>query len=489
MNEDRGIEFNTTIETCSDRKVGEDSQSNGDWKQDEMSANTMQLLHQQSRTLEELNNTFLQNRGTLKSDLRSTGTSTSGYTDDDFLGSFPCPKYGLRDAHDEHRDPNLCENKPFDSFQIEHTQQSIELQEELAAEHFLIGHTNLKLAYEALNRQPKTVSSALDIVVQLQHNYHATLGRDVDYNTKQRSRRVTWKYENDEEENSNDQLPLQHNQRDVIFVAIKNHFKRDCPKRSRSPSPIRRSETGDDRERRPVYKIGRGQGLFNPIQGNKVDAIVETGADVTVLSRSFANVIGLSGTIGMKACLLNAENGKEMEADMNVIAKLQLGKTEIIWQVCIAPIRDDILIGMDLLKEVDGIIMVRQSDLLIKDELIPGRSRKETDYHISRVTVATETTLEPMAETDVIGKVDCANESVGVLDPASLQNGCHTGSVLMEMKEMPDYTECLPDYLGPILVSTGDNLTSHQKQEVARLLMKFKIIFAKNYEDLASSIK
>lgn len=122
---------------------------------------------------------------------------------------------------------------------------------------------------------------------------------------------------------------------------------------------------------------------------------------------------------------------------MNVVAKLRLGKTEIIWQVWIATIRDDILIGMDLeLKEVDGITMARQCDLLIKDELIPGRYRKETDYQISRVTVAIDTTLEPMAETNVIGKVDCPKESVvGVLDPASLQNGCHTGSVLVEMKE------------------------------------------------------
>ncbi|CAC5388412.1 unnamed protein product [Mytilus coruscus] len=82
---------------------------------------------------------------------------------------------------------------------------SIELQEELAAEHFSKGHKNPKIAYEAFNRQPKTVSSAIDVVVQLQHNNRATLGRNVDYNTRQRSRRVTRKDENDEEDNSNDQ--------------------------------------------------------------------------------------------------------------------------------------------------------------------------------------------------------------------------------------------------------------------------------------------
>ncbi|VDI15382.1 Hypothetical predicted protein [Mytilus galloprovincialis] len=178
-----------------------------------------------------------------------------------------------------------------------------------------------------------------------------------------------------------------------------------------------------------------------------------------------------------------------MEADMNVVAKLSLGKTEIIWQVCIAPIRDDILIGMDLLKEVDGIIMARQGDLLIKDELIPGRYRKETDYQISRVTVAMETTLEPMAETNVIGRVDRPKESVvGVLDPASLQNevvDIDSGDPDTDNRdiEIPDYTDSLPEYLGTIMDSTGDNITSHQKQEVARLLMEFKTHIAKNDED------
>ena len=50
--------------------------------------------------------------------------------------------------------------------------------------------------------------------------------------------------------------------------------------------------------------------------------------------------------------------------------------------------------------------------------------------------------------------------------------------------DIPDYTDRLPEYLGPIMDSTGENLTSHQKQEVAKLLMEFKNIFAKNDEDL-----
>lgn len=45
--------------------------------------------------------------------------------------------------------------------------------------------------------------------------------------------------------------------------------------------------------------------------------------------------------------------------------------------------------------------------------------------------------------------------------------------------DISNYTE----YIEPIMDSTGENLTSHQNQEVAKLLMEFKNIFAKNYKD------
>jgi len=220
-----------------------------------------------------------------------------------------------------------------------------------------------------------------------------------------------------------------------------------------------------------------------------------------------------------------------MEADTNVKTTISLGKTEIEWEVCIAPIRDDVLIGMDLLKEVDRIILARQGDLIIKDELIPGRYCKESNYHVARVTVAAETVLEPMTETNVVGKLDYPNENVfGVLDPASLKNGSHTGSVLVQMKENipvrvmnPTYQKIslhpgtplgklveaenlvdeeqeeqlvddsvvnhevplsLPDHLRPIVDSVGDSLTSHQKQEVCRTISDYRDIFATNDEDL-----
>ena len=143
-----------------------------------------------------------------------------------------------------------------------------------------------------------------------------------------------------------------------LLCGNKTHFKRECPKRSRSPNPSRRSQGSRDYGRDPLIRLAKDKGCsFNSGGWQHVFAIIDTGANATVLSRAFAEEVGLSGTTGRKTYLQNAESGKEMEANTNVKTTIRLGKMEIELKVCIAPIRDDVLIGMDLLKEVDGIIL------------------------------------------------------------------------------------------------------------------------------------
>lgn len=64
----------------------------------------------------------------------------------------------------------------------------------------------------------------------------------------------------------------------------------------------------------------------------------------TVISASFGikSVLKRSGkTINF----VNAQDGYDMKALKNIPAEMKLGKTKIIWLVCLAPIRDNIVIG------------------------------------------------------------------------------------------------------------------------------------------------
>ena len=56
---------------------------------------------------------------------------------------------------------------------------SLSTQEELAAEAFLRGYSNSKVANEALNQNLHILAEAQDIVEVFEHNFKATVGRDI----------------------------------------------------------------------------------------------------------------------------------------------------------------------------------------------------------------------------------------------------------------------------------------------------------------------
>ena len=56
----------------------------------------------------------------------------------------------------------------------------LEMPDQLAAEAFVRGYRNSRIAYYTLNRAPKTLNYALELVTSQEHNYKATLGRDYD---------------------------------------------------------------------------------------------------------------------------------------------------------------------------------------------------------------------------------------------------------------------------------------------------------------------
>ncbi|KAL2098215.1 hypothetical protein ACEWY4_007422 [Coilia grayii] len=70
------------------------------------------------------------------------------------------------------------------------------LQDQLAADAFLKGLKNQKLAYEVMNKDPCSLAEAQKLVETHEHNYKATVGRETDL--KSRARRVSWADEDDD---------------------------------------------------------------------------------------------------------------------------------------------------------------------------------------------------------------------------------------------------------------------------------------------------
>ena len=50
----------------------------------------------------------------------------------------------------------------------------------------------MRIAYQAMNQEPKTLACALELVDAYEHNVKATIGREYEQSTKSRVRQVTW---------------------------------------------------------------------------------------------------------------------------------------------------------------------------------------------------------------------------------------------------------------------------------------------------------
>lgn len=56
----------------------------------------------------------------------------------------------------------------------------LEMQDQLAAKAFLRVYRNSRIAFDVLNKAPKTLNAAKEMVTCQEHNYRATVGRDYD---------------------------------------------------------------------------------------------------------------------------------------------------------------------------------------------------------------------------------------------------------------------------------------------------------------------
>ena len=108
------------------------------------------------------------------------------------------------------------------------------------------------------------------------------------------------------------------------------------------------------------------------IQGIITKAIVDTGAEVTVLSERLYNLFPKDKRPKLteaKRGLVVAEAGKEMTTCGTIDANFKLGDFEFTWPVYVAPIRDDMLLGCDIIDEMDITVNTKRG-IQVKDQWV-----------------------------------------------------------------------------------------------------------------------
>ncbi len=173
--------------------------------------------------------------------------------------------------------------------------------------------------------------------------------------------------------------------------------------------------------RRQTDKIGISALLAVEIHGTSTKITVDSGAAVTILSTRLFNRISSKFRPPLNQCTnsrLQAADGKCMAVDGTAEFKLKIGKQTFSWEVYVAPIQDEGLLGFDFLHYYDCAFEARRGIRIngqwTKCEIQMGPPKA------TRVSLLERTLIPAVSECVVEGKADFEGfrTCLGVVEPS-----------------------------------------------------------------------
>ena len=107
------------------------------------------------------------------------------------------------------------------------------------------------------------------------------------------------------------------------------------------------------------------------VQECPLDAVIDTAADVTVISELFYNSLPNPPAISEVVFLRAAAEGQTFRAQVTHEACVKIGPMTIRCRLHVAPIQDNMLLGMDLLQRLQATIDLKNGFLSMNGSLIP----------------------------------------------------------------------------------------------------------------------
>ncbi|VDI17925.1 Hypothetical predicted protein [Mytilus galloprovincialis] len=140
------------------------------------------------------------------------------------------------------------------------------------------------------------------------------------------------------------------------------------------------------------------------VSNQKIKAVIDTGAEVTVLNEEIFFRLPKTNRSKLKPALKNlvvAEAGKQMGTKGVAAVTLTLGDSQFVWDVYVAPIGDDLLLGCDVLDEMDITVNSRKG-IQLNGKWIECEVKRKSDL-IARVVLDSNFTIPPSSEVILYG--------------------------------------------------------------------------------------
>lgn len=143
------------------------------------------------------------------------------------------------------------------------------------------------------------------------------------------------------------------------------------------------------------------------INGKPVQAIVDTAAQITVISQAFANTFTPPLVRGEKVTMKSAGSSDFIDANYCKNIQICIGNTQedpITWTALIADISDPVILGLDFLKAQNATI-----DLNVIQIVLGGKRMNATlldagvkQVQIARVKLSQKVRVEPFSSVQAI---------------------------------------------------------------------------------------
>ncbi len=294
---------------------------------------------------------------------------------------------------------------------------------------------------------------------------------------------------------------------------------------------------------------GEGWSLVVPVKldGQEILAIVDTGAQHTVISKTTYEKLSKEHHPCQRYRLGNAEKDTFMEGFSINDVDMQLGEKAVPWSLIVAPIADAMLLGIDFLKKYDVSINLGAAEIIAGTQHIPAKMIKHTSgeqIQIRKVYVATSVSIPPLSLTVIPVKLDQASDVELLVEPVLQNKGLLVGTGVISGAEKamiqvindaehhvklpaghlcgigvefdaigncqeeetdvtirtvqlskPNNNEDLPGekddntvpaHLQVVLEKASINITDVEQEEVAQLLNEFKDVFSAHEFDLGN---
>ena len=268
------------------------------------------------------------------------------------------------------------------------------------------------------------------------------------------------------------------------------------------------------------------------VNDTAVDVVLDTASQVTVVSEEFAEHLKLTGVQG--ASLQGAARTGKMRSRIVHGVKLRFGDVECAWDIYVAPITDDVLLGLDFLEKHRAIVDLEQGVVVLGDQLFPLQLREGSGVpcRTARLMATESVKVGP----GMVAAVPCRLEGdVEAADVLLFEPDCSDGPmdlpVLLEAAErvyvpavnstgsikaiirgqtlgvatavelmdpsVPDASvrrhtveqacskpDKVPEYLQSLFDASTSGLTEKQAERLAQLLINYQDIFSKTDQDL-----